>query len=1285
MRSPPLPPPAPGSIITFYSYKGGTGRSMALANVACLLAQRQAQAAGRGVLMVDWDLEAPGLHRFFRDRFQRRLGTADDYAKALDHAPGLIDLFWKLDEIVAGLPAGHEEPGRDSEQRLRKALDLGPFVLETDIDSLHLLKAGRYGDDYPQRVNTFGWEALYNRAPWLIAWFARWLAEQYEYVLIDSRTGITDISGICTMLLPEKLAVVFTPNLQSIEGALEQIERATTYRRRSSDLRPLTVYPLPSRIEWDLQAQREYWRFDPSCGYQRRFEDLFQRVYGLDKCDMTDYFNNVQLLQIRDYAYGEQIAVLTERGAEKASLTSSYVEFTDRLLAPSEPWETPRPPEIGAAERESVRRAYAAIAGLSPTEEVVARGIFTRLVRVAQGPEDGPDTARRVNVRDLGETAVAIVEKLEATGVLRPVRLNDDHFVELDDAVLVGDWAPLKDWVEQDREFLQWRQRLDDTIAQWRSSGAGGDLLLRGTVLQRAQESARTRAQDLNREELAFIAESYQANYRDRGVFISYSHDDERWKNRLVAHLAVIEREGLLRIWDGGRIQPGIDWRAEIQAAMAEARVAVLLVSASFLTSDFILTEVGELLQRRQREGLTVIAVIVKPCAWQASPLASIQARPTGGKALSGLSSATADKELARIAREVLEQVLSGNVASGGVPSLRPHTGAARHANLHQLPHPPADFTGRSRELEALKRAATATGGAAPILGVYGRGGVGKTTLALKLAEAISQDYPDGQIYLDLQASTSPLSAAQASAYVVRSLMPEAQVPEQEADVAALYRPVLDGKRVLVFLDDAAGQEQVEPLLPPRGCALLVTSRLRFTLPGLFAVNLDGLTAEEACALLLRISPRIGSAADALARLCDGLPLALRLAGSVLAQRSGLAPSVYARQLAQDVERLGSVDAALTASCGLLPADVRLLWPLLAVFPGTFDAAAASAVWELGERAGEDALGELMASSLLDREEGLVRYRLHDLARSFADRQLDEADRAAARRRHAAHYLVVLRRAEALYHQRGEGVVRGLELFDADWPNIQAGQAWAAAQPVGDAEAQVLCDTYPDAAVDCLALRLPPGERILWREAALAAARRRRDRAAEAIHLGHLGDDYLDLGDSQRAIELYEESLAMIRELGDRHREGTVLGNLGLAYAGIGETQRAIDLYEQSLAIARQIGDRRRESAVLGNLGSAYADFGNPGLAAVVYEQQLVIAQAERDRWGEAKASWNLGLALASQGDLARAVRFMQVLVSLERETGHVAAERDAAEVDALRAKLAPEGSPTARASTWSA
>ena len=188
----------------------------------------------------------------------------------------------------------------------------------------------------------------------------------------------------------------------------------------------------------------------------------------------------------------------------------------------------------------------------------------------------------------------------------------------------------------------------------------------------------------------------------------------------------------------------------------------------------------------------------------------------------------------------------------------------------HQLPDPPENLSGREYELSELR--ATLANRTTHILALTGQAGVGKTALALAFAHGIKTQFPDGQIYLNLLGSSeSPLSPDEAMARIIQILEPEAKLPDRESALAVQYRSVLEGRRVLLLMDDARDVEQVKPLLPSRSCCFLVTSRLRF------ANDLKTLPPMAAQELLLRIARRTGAEAPAIAYLCEYLPLALGL------------------------------------------------------------------------------------------------------------------------------------------------------------------------------------------------------------------------------------------------------------------------------------------------------------------------------------------------------------------------------------------------------------------------
>jgi tetratricopeptide (TPR) repeat protein len=635
---------------------------------------------------------------------------------------------------------------------------------------------------------------------------------------------------------------------------------------------------------------------------------------------------------------------------------------------------------------------------------------------------------------------------------------------------------------------------------------------------------------------------------------------------------------------------------------------------------------------------------------------------------------------------------------------------------VHQLPPALTEFAGRSVELAELYAARANPEVCA--LNIQGAGGVGKTTLALKLADQLTPHYPDAQFYLDLRgASAQPLSVVEAQASVVRAYLPTVRLPENEAELNHLYNSALMGKRVLLLLDNAVSAQQVAPLVAPKGSLTIITSRNHIALPTAFSKRLEALPPSEARDLLLKIVPHINGHAGRVAELCSHLPLALRLSASALMLASGPKVSDYVRRLErlqqpENPARNGSqsltparspvrpVDAVLSLSYDLLAPGLQKLWRMLAVFRDTFDAAAAASVWKINPMRAADALDQLMALSLIERNRVSGRYRLHDLMAQFAEARSTETERSAARQRFSAHYQSVLHEADALYEQGGEFLQQGLDLMDLEWNNIQAGQVWAATNVDNDRAACELCNSYPDAGKYVLELRQHPRERIRWSEAGLVAAQKLKRRRAAVRHLVALGDSYIDLAEVHHAIECYEQALQIARDardrrgeaealnglgaayylggglkraqqlhqeamaifsvIGARRGEATSLGSLGLTYFAMGDLRSAMTLFDQQLKASREIGDRRCESHALGGLGLSYYATGNARRAADLFNQQLLITREIGDRRGEAGALGNLGNAYAALELHRRAISFHEQSLAVAREIGDRRSEASA-------------------------
>ena len=605
---------------------------------------------------------------------------------------------------------------------------------------------------------------------------------------------------------------------------------------------------------------------------------------------------------------------------------------------------------------------------------------------------------------------------------------------------------------------------------------------------------------------------------------------------------------------------------------------------------------------------------------------------------------------------------------------------------LHQLPADLADFTGRQAELRQLLDHLTA-GPAAPtaaaISAIGGMGGIGKTALAVHVAHRVAGRFPDAQIVVDLAGTTGrPLAPEEAMRRVVHAFRPELRLPDDPAELAALYRTTLSGRRALLLLDDASGGAQVRPLLPPAPCGLIVTSRRSITLSGMRSFNLDLLSEEEARALLREIlgaERATEEELDGIAQLCGRLPLALRVAGSFLKVHADWTPAEYTQALAGERDRLArlvledlDVRAALRMSADQLVrerAELAAAWQMLSVFPAPFDRAAAAAVWEVGEAEARDRLSEFAVRSLLLYDAKGQVYRLHDLMRPVArdvfahggagpDAAAEGERLGRAALRHARHYLEVGDQAGDLYKQGGEHVLEALRRFGAAWPHLEA--AFARMQARDGDPAVCWPRDFPGKTPYPLAPWLLLRGHILLHDVVQSSIDRLGDRCSEFIDLSRLGLDYADLGKMRRAAELFEQALEIARQTGDRCAEGGILGNLGLAYAALGEMRQAIEYDEQALEIACQIGDRLGEGSILGNLGNAYADLGEVRRAIEYYEQALEIDREIGNRRGEGADLGNLGMAYAALGEVRRAIECYEQQLVVTREIGDQRGEGNA-------------------------
>jgi tetratricopeptide (TPR) repeat protein len=628
------------------------------------------------------------------------------------------------------------------------------------------------------------------------------------------------------------------------------------------------------------------------------------------------------------------------------------------------------------------------------------------------------------------------------------------------------------------------------------------------------------------------------------------------------------------------------------------------------------------------------------------------------------------------------------NVMFGNNNTINNIEAAKTEYALFTIPPPVTDFTGRETELAQLK--ASFTNGAV-ITGVSGGGGVGKTELARKLAQEIAKNFPDARLSIDLLGtSKTPLAAEEVMRRILEPFYPNQKLPDEPEQIKGLYQQTFLAHKALLLLDNAADAKQVRPLIPPAPSAAIITSRRHFSLTE-FGLSeplcLDVLEVAEARELLRSASPKLRAApdaeVDALAKLCGYLPLALRVAASILNDRADWTPASLLKRLGDERTRLQrlkrdedidlDVESTLSLSYALLDDETKRKFRQLGVFTAPFIRDSAQAVWQMDdENEADEMIGKFTTLSLLNilpapfskGDEPLSLYALHDLTHLFAMTQLleeeDEAQQTVLR--HAEHFLEWASAADDLYLKGNENILLGLAQFRFIWAHLDSAYERMLSEnprpPEADADAWL--SDFPGRCIYVLDLHLSPRRRISILKTALNAARRLEDKGSEGVHLGNLGLAYYSLGDARKAIEFYEQHLSIAREIGDRRGEGNALGNLGNAYAALGDARKAIEFYEQNLSIAREIGDRRGEGNALGNLGLAYYSLGDARKAIEFYEQHLSIAREIGDRRGEGVALGNLGLAYYSLGDARKAIEFYEQHLSIAREIGDRRSEGNA-------------------------
>jgi DNA-binding SARP family transcriptional activator/Flp pilus assembly protein TadD len=603
-----------------------------------------------------------------------------------------------------------------------------------------------------------------------------------------------------------------------------------------------------------------------------------------------------------------------------------------------------------------------------------------------------------------------------------------------------------------------------------------------------------------------------------------------------------------------------------------------------------------------------------------------------------------------------------------------------------QLPATVADFTGRSAFVKELtEQLGSAEGRIMAVSAVAGIGGVGKTTLAVHVAQAAREYFPDGQLYVDLLGQGPRPAAPEAvlGAFLRALGTADAAIPESLEERAALYRSMLAGRRVLALLDNARDAAQVRPLLPGSpGCAVLVTGRTRMVdLAGAHLVDLDVMSPEEALTLFTRIvgEERVAAERDValdVVGACGFLPLAIRIAASRLATRRTWTVSVLAKKLADGRRRLdelkvGEFDVTATFELGygqLEPAQARV-FRLLAIPEGPdMSLAAAAALLDLDEYEAEEILESLVDISLVESA-APGRYRYHELLRLYARKQTElletAGEREAALARLLDFYLATARRIYAFENP-------GDRLLDHLTPTVRPGLEFADAKAALDwlfSEAPCVLATVQQTAAEPGLLRHAADVLLVVRDLMESGVYARQYELATraVVARAHVHEDARSEGRARVLLGLVHHLVGRIDEADTEVQRALVLGlaaedpvtcgyapNVrGLLAIFRRRHEDAAAYFSQALDAFRADGNRYGELSALNNVGRAQLELGQTDAAIRTAEQALPVYRQLGAKLRLANAYYALGFALSKAGRLNEARGRLNQALAIFREGRH--------------------------------
>ncbi|ATL84277.1 tetratricopeptide repeat protein [Streptomyces malaysiensis subsp. malaysiensis] len=749
-------------------------------------------------------------------------------------------------------------------------------------------------------------------------------------------------------------------------------------------------------------------------------------------------------------------------------------------------------------------------------------------------------------------------------------------------------------------------------------------------------------------------------------------------------------------LWQGEALAglPGT-WAETVRATLAERRLhATISRIAALHRLGRFADSIGELsaMVRQRPEDETVAGQLMLAYYGSGRYTDALRVHQQARQLLMSEFGSRPGAELDRIHRGVLDRKpvdgLVRTAAAGASSEPSPGGSSADQPPPRNLPYQPP-LIGRRSELDALMASIGAEPGGGAVLTVEtvsGMAGVGKTAVAVDTARTLAPRFPAGQVFLDLHGhspSQEPLSPDAALARLLRLFgAPADTIPVRLDELIALWRTTIADRRAVIVLDDAAGPDQVTPLLPGNSPTLtIVTSRRHLTgLPHAVPLALDVLPTDDAITLFRSFAGAARTQditeTTRIVRLCGHLPLAIELVANRFRSRPSWTLTTLGERLARSPGPLGEIRnadqeilRAFSLSYRALDTAQRTTFRRLGLHPGPdFTAESAAVLLDLPAEETERLIESLLECHLL-REPVPDRYRYHDLlgdyARMLAFSEDEEREREEALARLITFSLRAAEHADRMaYPRRIRLATDGTDQLPAlpRMRNADEARAWFTAERGNLLAAERHARTHgsPESAARLAhALAGFLEAECHWPEAAdiLQHAADHWSRTADQPALCHsllcLSSNHANTGRYAQAVEAGERALEIARATGDREAEWEAYRSLGIIHWHQGGYEASVTLHQKALAIGVMTGNVWNEARSRNNIAISLLDLGEPERALDHFRTALFGFRSAGDQSGVIRTLNNLGDLYSRRGDHIQARKAFEELLPLTESAGN--------------------------------